>query len=455
MSGILVDSAQAKADGGAGGTRLAVVLFTGRDLMRVVRLSTGDSVVVGRQAPSDVEIPDPSLSRRHARFDWDGRTLTVEDLGSTNGTQVAGAPVSQCVLRQGQEAHLGAVTAVAYMRQAPAGRSAGAAAGPIIRSSAMADVYALVDEYADQQGPVFVCGEPGVGKALVAATLHGQSRRSRQPFETLDCARVAPEALDAALFGQWGSHSGSPGQLVGVRGGTLYLANIPAMSGELQRRLARVQRDGRMPGRPGGQPVPVDARLVLGAQRPLATLVAEGGLDPELASVCEERQVELPPLRSRGMEIRPLAKCFAREAAETWSVACPELCEDALEVLEQYSWPGNVRQLQEVLELLVLTVDGAAIDAAGLPAALQVHQTVPLPPRGPAWATALTDAAPILPEQDDGRDFRTRVREFEERLILEGLRRTGGNQRAASRLLRIPLRTLAHKLKEFELKDRV
>ena len=257
----------------------------------------------------------------------------------------------------------------------------------------------------------------------------------------MNCAAIAPSLLESELFGhEKGSFTGAgqakPGLLETADGGTVLLDEVGEMPVAVQVKLLRVLEERQVMRIGGTRPRSIDVRLLSATNRNLEAEVASGSFRRDLFFRLNSITVEIPPLRKRLSEIEPLARRFARLAAERLRVPPAEIVGEVFERLRRYQWPGNVRQLRNVMERAVVLADGARITPDLLPADTYV---------GPVPEPVASDpTAPVSRSADGGDDE-------ERRRILDALERCAGNQTRAAELLGISRRTLVSRLSEYAL----
>ena len=227
---------------------------------------------------------------------------------------------------------------------------------------AMRRVMAQVERVAASESRVCIYGETGTGKELVARTLHEKSHRCTGPFVTLNCAAVPAELIESELFGhEKGSFTGAAqrhtGKFEQAHRGTLFLDEIGDMPPAMQAKLLRVLEEGVIERVGSDKPTTVDVRVLVATHRNLEQLVESGGFRRDLYHRVVVFPVELPPLRDRVEDIPALAEHFARQvcAQNGWKPVA--ITPEAVEVLKQYAWPGNIRELRNVVERLLLLSD--------------------------------------------------------------------------------------------------
>jgi two-component system, NtrC family, nitrogen regulation response regulator NtrX len=240
----------------------------------------------------------------------------------------------------------------------------------------MRRVMAQIERVAASESRVCIYGETGTGKELVARTLHEKSHRARGPFVTLNCAAVPAELIESELFGhEKGSFTGAAqrhtGKFEQAHRGTLFLDEIGDMPTAMQAKLLRVLEEGEVERIGSDKPTAVDVRVVVATHRNLEQLVEAGTFRRDLYHRVVVFPVELPPLRKRAEDLPALVEHFARQvsAQNGWKPA--PFTAEAIDALQQYAWPGNIRELRNVVERLLLladvTVDSDAV-AIALPA---------------------------------------------------------------------------------------
>ncbi len=238
----------------------------------------------------------------------------------------------------------------------------------------MRRVMTQIERVAASESRVCIYGETGTGKELVARTLHEKSPRANGPFVTLNCAAVPAELIESELFGhEKGSFTGAAqrhtGKFEQAHRGTLFLDEIGDMPGAMQAKLLRVLEEGEVERVGADKPTKVDVRVVVATHRNLEQLVESGGFRRDLYHRVVVFPLELPPLRTRCEDLPALVEHFARQVSEQNGWKPVPFASSAIDALKKYAWPGNIRELRNVVERLLLLAD-AEIDAEAVLRAL-------------------------------------------------------------------------------------
>jgi DNA-binding NtrC family response regulator len=301
---------------------------------------------------------------------------------------------------------------------------------------------------------VLILGETGVGKEVLARSLHGQSARARAPFLALNCAGLAETLIESELFGHergafTGAATAKPGLLESANGGTVFLDEIGEMPLALQSRLLRVLETREVLPVGGLKPRAIDVRFVSATNRDLETDVMTGTFRRDLFFRLNGLSISIPPLRERLGEIPGLVDQFLEQACRESGRPAPRMAPAALELLQSYRWPGNIRELKNVIERAVVLCDGDTIELGHLP----VEKMRP--------ATSVVIARPPVPDRDldqedpapGGRDLArlSPADQADRERILAALKEHAGNQTAAARALGIPRRTFVARLTRYGL----
>ncbi len=319
------------------------------------------------------------------------------------------------------------------------------------RGAAMTEVEALLTRAAAGTATVLLRGESGTGKELAAKAVHDASPRHAGPFVKLHCAALPEALLESELFGyEKGAFTGAatrkPGRVELAGGGTLFLDEIGDIPLSMQVKLLRMLQEREFERLGGTQTLKVDVRFVAATHRPLEELVKKGEFREDLFYRLNVVPVWLPPLRSRPEDIEPLARHFLDVHARANGRAPFTLAPDALQALRAQPWPGNVRQLQNFMERLVVLSDGPTLTGEDVAREL-ARQPGLMPPPAPASPTA--PVAP--PSSGEPKTLESQRRETERQALLDALERAGDNRTLAARLLGISRRTLYNKLEEHGL----
>ena len=311
----------------------------------------------------------------------------------------------------------------------------GAAGGIVGRSAAMRAIFDDVARVAPTDSSVLVLGESGTGKELLARAIHDGSARADGPFVQVHCAAYAPGVLESELFGhERGAFTGAATRKLGrfelAAGGTFFLDEVGDIPLSIQVKLLRVLQSRRFERVGGTRALDADIRVVAATHRDLATALQAGTFREDLYYRLNVFTIELPPLRHRTEDIPLLVQAFVERESRRLgrTVGAPDAA--AMGVLRAWRWPGNIRELRNVIERAAVLAGPDGIRVEHLPAALA----------GPSHA------APPLPA--DGVDFDAALADFERRLLLQAYEQAGGVKAQAARLLGIDRNRLRYKLEK-------
>ncbi len=335
-------------------------------------------------------------------------------------------------------------------------------------SSSMREMCAVIARVARSDAPVMITGESGSGKEAAAQTLHDLSRRRGKPLVAINCGAVSANLIESELFGhERGAFTGADRRRSGyfelAQGGTLFLDEVTEMPPDLQVKFLRVleTRSFRRVG--GNEEIASDVRIVSSSNRDLSDAVAKRTLREDLYYRLNVLPLHVAPLRERRADIPVLAKHFIARIAESEDRGRRSFSPAALEALSAHSWPGNVRELRNVVHRAYVLSDGDSVDEATVTAVLAgrsagVFPAVRPPEKGAAPSVAAEEAEPrppAAPAADDPLVVPVRVgdslEEVERRLLERTLAAVGGNKRKAAEMLRVSLKTVYNKIKQYEL----
>jgi len=411
-------------------------------------VARGSSVTVGRGAECDVSIDSPTLSRRHFRIHA-GASPSVRDLGSVNGTALNGVrlpPDTDVPLTPGTLIEAGGLFFTLQSQEGPAppapSPAVPAALPPavVVEDPAMVRLHDLIGIVARSTMSVLVVGETGVGKEILATSVHHRSPRAAMPLVRVNCAALPESLLESELFGYargafTGATQGKQGLLETAHGGTFFLDEIGEMPLSTQAKLLRVLESGEVMRLGSVKPTPIDVRFVAATNADLSTLVATGTFRRDLYYRLNGITIPVPPLRARVGEIASLTRAFVAARAAAYGRAAPAITPEAIARLERFSWPGNVRQLRNVVDRALALCTGDAIRAEHVVLDAEPGTSPDAIPRDTAIPPP---APPVTPGAG-----RMRVDPSEDRRrLLAALEEAGGNQGRAAALLGISRRTL-------------
>jgi two-component system response regulator AtoC len=310
-------------------------------------------------------------------------------------------------------------------------------------SSRMLDVFKMIGKVAETDTTVLICGESGTGKELVAEAIHNYSRRKEKAFIVVNCAALPENLLESELFGyERGAFSGAAARKIGrfemAEGGSIFLDEIGELSPNLQAKLLRVLQDHSFERLGGTETISGDFRVLAATNRDLDATVRERLFREDLFYRLNVVRITVPPLRDRRADIIPLAEHFLRLYSENNGLDAIGFSEEVMLMLQTYSFPGNVRELENMIERAVLMARGRVI--------LPIHF-----PQVTATSSA-TGASPI--EADLlSLPFHKAVGELEKKLIENAIRLASGNKTEAANRLQINRRLLYQKMNEHQIKE--
>jgi len=326
-------------------------------------------------------------------------------------------------------------------------------------SVAMQEVFRAIGRLAHSNVTVLITGESGTGKELVARALHSHGVRAKGPFVALNTAAIPRDLLEAELFGHergafTGANSLRRGRFEEASGGTLFLDEIGDMPFELQTRLLRVLSDGTFYRVGGAQPVRVDVRIVAATHQPLEERVREGKFREDLFHRLNVIRLRLPALRERREDIAELARHFLSVCARGVGVPVKKISDQAMQVLAQFDFPGNVRQLENFCHWLTVMAPGQTVEVSDLPAEVRAAdlpeksstQTLKSSPQ--SWQQLLAQEASTRLSRSDPEVWAALTRQFERTILQSSLAVCRGRRVEAAARLGMGRNTITRKLRE-------
>jgi DNA-binding NtrC family response regulator len=353
-------------------------------------------IVLGRANDCDLRLQDEATSRHHASVELSGEKVMLRDLGSANGTWVGGVRVSEVQLVDGGRFKIGSSEFVVKVSSAKpvspdtatpvalqavfAGKPGDTQAGPLapaarpnpmVRllggSPPVAAALDLAAKAAPYPSAILICGPYGSGKELIARLIHEQSPRSQQPFVMVNCSALSEARQERELFGYPGATQNKIGYFKLANGGTLFLEEAGALTMNVQEKVSRTIEAGEIMPLGNLKPVRVDVRIIVSASRDPQPDVEAGVFHRELYRRLSVTHIDLPSLAERPADVRPLVQYYL--ARKTTDVGRPSriITEQALDALERYSWPGNIRELCAAIERALAESPGAKLDLDAFP----------------------------------------------------------------------------------------
>jgi len=312
------------------------------------------------------------------------------------------------------------------------------------QSEKMQEVFSLVENVANSDSTIIINGETGTGKGLVARAIHNHSNRKNRPFIQINCGAIPENLLESELFGHvrgafTGATSPKQGKFEVADGGTIFLDEIGDMSPDLQVKILRVLEEKEFEQVGGCKTISVDVRIIAATHRDLEEEVQKGNFREDLFYRLYVIPITLPPLRDRKSDVPLLISHFLKEFNEKNNRNVEGIAEEAMEIIMNHSWKGNVRELKNMVEGLVVLKGEGEISPKDLPKKL-----------------TMKNSAISLPQMDisqEGICLSTAVSEFERNLIVQCLEQTKWVKKKAAKLLQVNRTTLVEKIKRHQLEQ--
>jgi len=308
--------------------------------------------------------------------------------------------------------------------------------GIVGKSAGIQRVVQTARQVAASDIPVLIMGESGTGKELIARAIHATSKRRKERLVALNCAGLSESILEDELFGHikgafTGAQTDREGRFEHADGGTLFLDEIGDMPGAMQAKLLRVLENGEVVRLGSNTPILVDVRIISATNRQLEQFVADKQFREDLYFRIKGVTITIPPLRERRDDIPLLVHFFMKQSSEKYDKQIEGISPEAQQSLMAYGWPGNVRQLRNIVENLVVLASGPVIGTENLP-----PEVKPVLTEGPGGMSNLVGIS---------------MEQAEKELIKNTLKITDGNREQAAKMLKIGERTLYRKIKEYDL----
>ncbi len=405
-------------------TDLKMPKVSGLDVLKAVKASSPDTVVLVITAFASAESAVEAM--KHGAYDYLTKPFQVDEV--------------QLIIRNALERRRLSTENMLLKREMASQSSFAQIIG---KSEAMQKVFDIVRKVADSRSNVLIFGESGTGKELVARAIHYNSARASMPFVTVNCSAVPETLLESELFGHMkGSFTGAVSNKAGLfevaNGGTIFLDEIGDTSLATQVKLLRViqEREFRRIG--GTQDVKVDVRIIAATNKDLEKAVAEGTFREDLYYRLDVIPIVLPPLRLRTGDIPLLVQHFLDKFCRESGKPVPAITGEAMRVLLEHEWRGNVRELENLIERVVAFSSGQPVTEEEI--------------RG--WLHRPAMPQPVYPTDlpEDGLDLEALINSIEKELLLKALERANWVKKKAARLLRLNTRSFRYRLEKYAIK---
>src|SRR5438128_3652747 len=399
---------------------------SGLDVLREIKRRQPDAVVI--MITGNVQVSDTIAALRGGAYDFIGKPINLEEL--------------QVTIRNGIEAQSLRKEVRSIRRERAREFSFDQIVGD---SPGMREMFQLARKVAESEvSSVLLQGESGTGKDLVVKAIHYSSRRADAPFIAINCAAIPANLIESELFGyEKGAFTDAKARKEGLfeqaEGGTLFLDEIGELELSLQAKLLRVLEEGSFRRVGGLKDLPLDVRVIAASNRDLKTEGEAGRFRADLFYRLSVIQIDIPPLRERGDDVRVLAEHYITNFKSRLRKNIDSITPEALAAFRNYEWPGNVRELRNVIERAMILEDGDEITPKYLPRGLAAESRAEFEARG----GARPDHIPLPPAG-------VSLEEVELSLVRQALERSGGNQTKAAELLDISRDQLRYRMKKLE-----
>jgi len=311
------------------------------------------------------------------------------------------------------------------------------------QSPEIKEILRIIDKVSETDSTVLITGESGTGKELVAQSIHQKSPRRKNGMVTVNCSAIPVTLLESELFGHekgafTGAHRLRTGRFERANGGTIFLDEIGDMTPGLQVKLLRVIQEQTFERVGGTTPISADIRIVAATNKDLKKAIKEQTFREDLYYRLNVIPIRVVPLRERKNDIPLLVNHFIDKLSAHKKMACKALSTDAMNVFSRYHWPGNIRELENLLERLFVMVDEDVIETSDLPAHLIDYRKE-------------YDETHTL-DLENSFDFNQAVEDFQKKMIVEALQQTNWVKSKAAHLLKMNRTTLVEKIKKMNLK---
>jgi two-component system, NtrC family, response regulator HydG len=400
---------------------------------------TSETVSVGSDEANDVVLPHRFVSGRHLKLTRKDGLFRVVDQGSTNGTYVGNVRVYEVEVPLFTSIRLGDTELLLEPLSTP--RKEQSFHGIIGSDPSVRQLAELIERVAPSSAAVAIFGESGTGKELVAHAVHQRSTRHEQAFIPVNCAAISKELIESELFGhEKGAFTGAlnarKGAFEEADGGTLFLDEIGELPLDLQAKLLRALESGEIKRVGAARPITVDVRVVAATNRDLMAMAREGKFREDLYYRLCVIPLHLPPLRNRKGDLISLAEHFIRAFSPRGQHV--RLTQSAIERLQGHRWPGNIRELRNVVHRALLLRKGPMIDAGDISFDQEVNAATGLP----------------VPEVPPGMTLEQMLEKVERQIVENALRKWNNNRERVARELGVARSTLFKRLKDWGLTNK-
>ncbi|WP_342380900.1 sigma 54-interacting transcriptional regulator [Myxococcus stipitatus] len=399
---------------------------------------TGDSFTAGKDAGCDLVLQDRFASSRHLKVTRREGVFHVVDLRSTNGTWLGPVRVFEAEVTLPTTLRVGETELVLEQAVSGAKKETTSFHGIIGNDMAVRNLAEVIERVAPSTAAVTILGESGTGKELVARAIHQCSQRANRPLIPVNCAAISKELIESELFGhEKGSFTGAANARKGAfeeaDGGTLFLDEIGELPLDLQAKLLRALESGEIKRVGASRPMHVDVRVVAATNLDLLAAAREGKFREDLYYRLCVIPLHLPPLRSRKTDLASLAEHFVKLYAPRGQTV--RFTASALDRLQGHGWPGNIRELRNVVHRALLMRKGPSIDASDLTFDQEMNKETGI----------------AVPELPPGMTLEQMLEKLERQIVEAALRRFNNNRERVARELGVARSTLFKRLKDWGL----